>query len=218
MPRWSRFLTLWFIHTIDAFRPSTPWDYRWRLLCLQPIAWLTYTMKYLPWVFSRRYSVIEIPTRGRHSVRAIVFQPPRSPNNTGPRPLHIDWHGGAWMGGLAEYDALWCKEVSDRLGAVVISAQYRSIPANIYPTAHEDAEDTIAWVLANCKKLWNADPESLTVSGVSAGGNMMFTAGSRAKAAVGFCAVVRFKPSLKITTFETLPLSVLTHVPQLSDR
>lgn len=81
--------------------------------------------------------------------------------------------------------------MSDRLGAVVVSAQYRYAPASIYPCAHEDAEDVFAWVMANAKETWDADPEALTVSGMSVGAGLMFTAGARAKAAVGMCPAVR---------------------------
>ena len=185
-----KFLSSWFTHTKDAlFCPSLPWSYRWRLLALQPITLLTYCMTYLPYAFSCRYSVIDIPTSGRHTVRAIVFRPLKGvPSKL--HPLHIDFHGGAFVGGIAEYDAPFCELVSDRVGAVVVSAEYRCAPAHMYPCAHEDAEDVMDWVLSNAKKLWNADPDSLTISGSSAGGNLMFTAGNRAKAAVGLCAVV----------------------------
>jgi acetyl esterase/lipase len=191
MPIDIKFIAQLFSHTKDAvFGPSLPWAYRWRLLGLQPITWLTYLLKYTPWMFSRRYSVIEIPTRGRHTLRAIVFLPPHRPADR-PSPLHIDFHGGAFLGGLAEYDANWCAMISDRTGAVVVSAQYRYAPVNIYPCAHEDAEDVISWVLANARAKWDADPALLTVSGESAGADLMMVAGNRAKAAVGNCAVVR---------------------------
>ena len=186
-----KFIAYWFAPTKDAlFNSSLPWRQRWQLLLLQPIAILTYSLKYLPYIFSRRYSVIEVPTRGLHSVRAIVFQPPKKTDTT-LRPLHLDFHGGAFIGGIAEYDAPFCELVSDRTGAVVVSAQYRSAPANQYPAAHEDAEDVVDWVLNNAKTSWNADPETLTVSGSSVGGNLMFTVGRRAKAAIGFAAPVR---------------------------
>ncbi len=190
MLRHLRFAKLWFANTFDAlFNPRLPWTLRWRLLALQPITLLLFGLKYLPYAFSKRYTVIEIPTRGRHTVRAIVFQPP-SRSDTGPRPLHLDFHGGAFLPGLAEFDAYWCEQVSNRTGAVVVSAQYRYTPANIYPCAHEDAEDVVSWVLEHAKSAWNADPDSLTVSGISAGANLMMVAGTRAKAAVGFCAAV----------------------------
>lgn len=195
-----KFAGHWFGNTTDAFFATRlPWTYRWRLLALQPISLLTYGLKFLPYAFSRRYSVIEIPTRGRHTVRAIVFRPIYG-NTTHPHPLHLDFHGGAFLGGLAEYDAFWCEQVSDRTGAVVISAQYRYTPVNIYPAAHEDAEDVVDWVLENSQRMWNADPKSLTVSGTSAGANLMFTAGPRAKAAVGFCAAVSIAVLLRTAT------------------
>ncbi|KAK5164343.1 uncharacterized protein LTR77_010039 [Saxophila tyrrhenica] len=209
-----RFASHWFRNTTDAlFSPSLPWTHRWRLLLLQPLTLLTYCLKYLPYIFSHRYTVIEIPTRGRHTIRAIVFEPP-SKDHTQLRPLHIDFHGGAFLGGIAEYNALWCEQVSDRIGAVVISAQYRYAPVHTYPCAHEDAEDVLSWVLEKSQKLWNADPDSLSVSGSSAGANLMFAAGTRAKAAVGFCAAVdlRLPPwqKPKPPNFPTIdPLSFL---------
>ena len=195
MFRTLKFLSHWFAPTTDAiFSPSLPFKYRWRLLALQPITLLTYSMKYFPHLLSSRYSVIEIPTRGQHTVRAIVFQPPRR-QGTGLMPLHLDFHGGAFLGGIAEYDATFCELLSERAGTVVVSAEYRCAPVNQYPRAHEDAEDVVEWVLRNARELWNADPECFTVSGSSAGGDLMFTAGRRAKAAVGFCAVVRITSS-----------------------
>jgi acetyl esterase/lipase len=189
MLRHIKFVSQWFAPTTDAFFGRLPWTYRWRLLGLQPIALLTYAMKYIPWMFSRRYSVIEVPTRGRHRIRAIVFLPQtRRPERLSP--LHIDFHGGAFLGGLAEYDAAFCEQLSNRTGAVVVSAQYRYAPRWIYPCAHEDAEDVLAWVLENAQARWDADPVRLTVSGDSAGANLMFVAGPKARAAVGFCAPV----------------------------
>lgn len=73
---------------------------------------------------------------------------------------------------------------------MVVSVEYRHAPANVYPAAHEDAEDAVDWLLANAKELWNSDPENLTVSGFSAGANLMMVAGRRARAAVGFYAPV----------------------------
>ena len=192
MFRSLKFFLSWFQPTKAAlFKTSIPWDLRWRLLLgLQPIVLLTYSMKYLPYIFSKRCSVIDIPTRGRHTVRGIVFRPSHR-HGTQPVPLHINFHAGAFIGGIAEDTAPFCEILSDRAGAVVIGAEYRVAPAHGYPCAHEDAEDVVDWVLKNAQSLWNADPESLTVSGFSAGGNLMFAAGRRAKAAVGFYAPVR---------------------------
>ena len=186
-----RILSRWFSPARDAlFNPSIPWDWRPRLLGLQLLVLIAYPMNYLPYIFSRRYKAIEIPTRGRHTLRAIVFLPPRSDPHQ-PCPLHLDFHPGAFVGGIADAQASWCDLVSNRTGAVVVSAEYRLAPRYRYPCAHEDAEDVVAWLMSNAKEMWNADPKTLTVSGFSAGANLMFTAGSRARAAVGFYAPVR---------------------------
>ena len=193
MLRLMRLLSTWFAPARDAlFLTSIPWDWRPRLLGLQLLLLIAYPMNYLPWLFSRRYKSIEIPTRGQHTLRAIVFQPPsRDPGQSSP--LHIDFHSGGFIGGIADAQADWCNHVSDRTGAVVVSAEYRLAPRYQCPAAHEDAEDAVEWLINNARELWNADPETLTVSGFSAGANLMFTAGARAKAAVGFYAPVIFR-------------------------
>ncbi|OQN98053.1 hypothetical protein B0A48_15885 [Cryoendolithus antarcticus] len=189
-----RFALSWFEPLTTAlFTRNIPFTYRWRLLLLQPLAFLTYALKYLPYAISAPNSVIYIPTRSTHKLRALVFTIKaftKGIERTGLRPLHIDFHGGSFLGGIAEYGVPFCKEVCDRTGAVVISAQYRHAPANVYPAAHEDAEDVVDWVLANAEKRFGADAKDLTISGWSAGGNLMMVAGKRAKAAVGICAAI----------------------------
>ncbi|KAK6441730.1 hypothetical protein LTR95_002038 [Oleoguttula sp. CCFEE 5521] len=189
-----RFALSWFEPLTTAlFTRNIPFTYRWRLLLLQPLAFLTYALKYLPYAISAPYNVIYIPTRSTHKLRALVFTPKafnKGTAHTGLRPLHIDFHGGSFLGGIAEYGVPFCEEVCERTGAVVVSTQYRHAPANVYPAAHEDAEDVVDWVLANAEKRFGADSKDLTVSGWSAGGNLMMVAGTRAKAAVGVYAVV----------------------------
>lgn len=170
-----RALWHWFAPTIDAFfAPSLPFTYRWRLLTLQPIALLTYCLKGLPWLFSNAFEVIRIPTRRRNqTLRAIVFHPPCRTNHEGPlRPIHLDIHGGGFMGGLPEYDAEFCQRLSRETGGVIVSTQYRYSPRHIFPAAHEDIEDVSKWLVEHAEKRWGADPKLLTVSGSSAGANL----------------------------------------------
>jgi acetyl esterase/lipase len=188
-----RVFSRWLAPARDAlFNTSIPWDWRLRLIGLQIFLLITYPMKQLPYLFSNRYKSITIPTRGRHTLRAIVFQPPKR-DTLRPAPLHLHFHSGGFIGGIAEAQADWCSLVSDRVGAVVVSAEYRVAPRYGYPCAHEDAEDIVGWTIANASKLWNSDPTALTVSGFSAGCNLMFMAGARATAAIGFYAPVRYR-------------------------
>lgn len=65
-------------------------------------------IKLSPWVLSERYLPFHIPTRGDHTLHAIIFFPPdqdlspESDASSQLAPLHIDFHGGAFLGGIAQ--------------------------------------------------------------------------------------------------------------------
>lgn len=169
-------LSGWLQPTYDAFFNSLPFDHRWRLLLFQPLAILINLMKHLPWILSDRYTVHQISTREGRSVRAIVFQPPRRGDPNRLRPLHVDVHGGAFIGGIAEANAAFCALVSDRTGAVVVSTEHRVAPRYTFPAAHDDVDDVISFLLENAQSMFGADPKLLTVSGFSAGSNLALAA------------------------------------------
>ena len=171
----STFLRKWFHPTVDAIFSTLPFTTRWRLLVFQPLATLSYLINTIPTLFSRRFSYIRIPNRSG-SVTAIVYQPPH-PNPTDRlRPLHLDIHGGAFIGGHPEADHRFCSFLSDRTGAVVVSATYRFAPLHPFPAAIDDIDDIVAWLQQNAKSKLNADPKLFTISGSSAGGNLALAA------------------------------------------
>ncbi|KAK2731417.1 hypothetical protein FQN55_004696 [Onygenales sp. PD_40] len=158
---------------LDAlFAPGIPFSYRWRLLTIAPINTLAYSMKWLPWIFSRVYSVTWIPLRRNadHPARALVFKP-KAPSKS-LRPLHIDIHGGGFIGGIPELDNEFCAKLVEETGAVVISISYRLAPRHPFPAAHQDVEDAADYIVNNAERLWGANPNLLTISGFSAGGNL----------------------------------------------
>ncbi|KAF9891589.1 hypothetical protein FE257_003600 [Aspergillus nanangensis] len=104
------------------------------------------------------------------SVRATVFRPPRHEGSR-PRPLHLDIHGGGFIGGLPEGDAWFCEKVMAATGAVVVSAAYRYAPRHTFPSAHEDVQDVAAYLIEHADA-WGIDPRLITVSGFSAGSNL----------------------------------------------
>jgi acetyl esterase/lipase len=198
----------WFRPTYDAVFSSLPFSYRWRLLCLQPFAFLIYALKSLPYLTSSPFKVHHIPSRTpNRSIRAIIFHQPLLPGRK-LRPLHLDIHGGAFLGGIAEYDAPFCKLLADKTGAVVVSTQYRSAPVHTFPAAHEDVEDVARWLRENARDELGADPELMSVSGFSAGGSLALgvsqteglcpPAKTAVKASVTFYTPVRSKVSWKI--------------------
>ena len=161
---------------LDALFAPHPFQHRWRLLLLLPMTLLTYPLKALPYLFSRPFVVIQIPLRslGKTS-RALVYNHPSrcaKLKTDKKRPLHIDIHGGAFVGGIPEYEAPFCMQLAETTGAVVVSVTYRFAPRYTFPAAHDDVEDAIAWLVQNAEREFNADPQLVTVTGFSAGGNL----------------------------------------------
>ncbi|THC94931.1 hypothetical protein EYZ11_005570 [Aspergillus tanneri] len=168
----------WFGPLYDAFLcPSLPFTIRWRLVALQPIVFLTNAVQTFRGaaLFSKdHYTVIWIPLKRApgHSVRAILYHPPEGGMQSKRRALHLNIHGGGFIGGLPEANAQFCRRVATETGAVVISTSHRYAPRYTFPAAHEDVQDVAEWLIQNAERLWGADPRLMSVSGFSAGGNL----------------------------------------------
>lgn len=100
---------------------------------------------------------------------AVRVYRPRS--GQAPRPLVLFLHGGGWVqGNVLSYDPL-CAQVADRVGAVVVSVDYRLAPDNPFPAAVHDAYDALLWAVGAADEL-GVDPDRVAVFGDSAGGNL----------------------------------------------
>ncbi|OBT81778.1 hypothetical protein VE02_09669 [Pseudogymnoascus sp. 03VT05] len=181
-----RTISSWFRPAIDAiFSPTLPWSLRWRLLALQPISLLNYSINSFPYLFSRPFKVDWLPITPDRSLRVLVF---KSASPTGdesrPRPLHLDVHGGGFIGGLPE-------------------ATRHSAP-HTFPAAIDDVDAVVAYLRRHAGERYNADPSLITVSGFSVGGNLALATALSVpargvKAAVTFYVVVdlRLSPAEK---------------------
>lgn len=173
------FLYRWISPLYDAFFcPSLPFTIRWRLVAFQPLVFLTNTIQYFQGstLFSKNTeTVIWIPLKRSpgHSVRAIVYHPTGRTSRSEKRPLHLNIHGGGFLGGLPEGNAPFCRKVSAETGAVVVSTSYQYAPRYTFPVAHEDVQDVADWLVQNAEELWGADPTLMSVSGFSVGGNLV---------------------------------------------
>lgn len=86
-------------------------------------------------------------------------------------PVVVYFHGGGWvLADLNVYDAT-PRSMAKSLNAIVVSVEYRKGPENKFPAFHEDANNAYRWVLDNARS-WGGDPETIAVSGESAGGNL----------------------------------------------
>ncbi|KAL4945923.1 hypothetical protein BDV06DRAFT_235848 [Aspergillus oleicola] len=165
------------------FASSLSLKTRCLMLTLQPITLLTYAIEYLTSLKFPHSHEIRISLRNGERVRAVVYIPPTSQAQTQPQdpngrkrvPLHLNIHGGAFLGGLPEANARFCHSLAQS-GVLVVSSAYRYAPKHTFPVAHGDVCDVAVYLLGHAEELWGGefevDVEAFTVSGFSVGGNL----------------------------------------------
>jgi len=206
VPGFLRSAGAWVRPAWDAlFAPKLPWEYRWRLFFgLQPISLLAYSLASYRYLFRRPFQVEWLPIAPGRTVRVLVY---KSASPTGSearlRPLHVDCHAGAFVGGIPEANAAFCSRVARETGAVVISTTYRFAPRHPFPAAIDDVDAVVAFLQEHARERYGADPSLMTTSGSSAGGNLALATSlsvpGAIKAAVTFYAAInlQLKPQEK---------------------
>ncbi|KJZ68780.1 hypothetical protein HIM_11824 [Hirsutella minnesotensis 3608] len=190
-------LRIWFRPLLVAcFSAQIPWGLRWRTLLLQPISLITYSVATIPYLFSRPFAVEQLPITPTQSVRAAIFKSPGTGKGRRLRPLHVDIHGGSFIGGLAESNAVFDERVAKETGAVVVGITYRFAPEHTFPVAIDDVDETIKWIQDHAELRWGADPTLITVGGSSAGGNLALAStqqlNCQAQSPMGLKGIVTF--------------------------
>jgi acetyl esterase len=88
------------------------------------------------------------------------------------RPLVFYFHGGGFVVGHLALGGWLCGLVAARVGAVVVSVDYRLAPVHRFPAAVEDCYAALAWAADNAAKLGASPSGPIGVMGESAGGNL----------------------------------------------
>lgn len=109
----------------------------------------------------------KIPGRDNHKIALRIY----IPNATTNLPVMVYFHGGGWVfGSIEEADAV-CRRLSNHLGCIIASVDYRLAPEFPFPKPLEDAYEAVKWVSKNTY-LFGGDRENVFVGGESAGANL----------------------------------------------
>ena len=93
------------------------------------------------------------------------------PDEAGPVPGVVYFHGGGFViCDLDSHDGA-ARRITNALGAVVVSVDYRLAPEHPWPAAADDSYAATRWVGDHANEL-GIDPARLVVAGDSAGGNL----------------------------------------------
>src|SRR5512133_258905 len=121
-----------------------------------------------------------IPTP-QGKARTLVHRPPQARAEDGPRPALVLFHGGGFVFGLPENEAVFCRRLANNLDCIVINPDYVLSPERPFPGAAHQCYEIVAWGARAAERL-GIDPERLAVGGHSAGGNLAAVAAAQAVA------------------------------------
>ncbi len=108
-----------------------------------------------------------IPARDGHRLSARLF----APASDDPLPVLLYFHGGGFtVGSVATHEPL-CRHLAHLAHGAVVSVDYRLAPEWKFPTAVNDAWDSLAWLRDQAPGL-RLDAARIAVGGDSAGGTL----------------------------------------------
>lgn len=120
----------------------------------------------IPKAVLARVEDLEITMRDGHLLAARLYAP-----DHGLLPVLMYFHGGGFtVGSIATHDAL-CRQLAHLAHCAVVSVDYRLAPEHKFPTAANDAWDSLQWLAGKGGSL-GIDTRRIAVGGDSAGGTL----------------------------------------------
>lgn len=102
-------------------------------------------------------------------VRTLFHRPVGKPRHGLPVVVMI--HGGGFLFGRPEHEAVFCRRMAQNLGCLVVNPDYDRTPDHAFPTAARQCYELVAWLAREAESL-GIDKERIAVGGNSAGGNL----------------------------------------------
>lgn len=116
-----------------------------------------------------RVESLHIPARDGQMLPARLYA--SAGPEEGPLPVLLYFHGGGFtVGSVATHEPL-CRHLAHLTQAAVLSVDYRLAPEWKFPTAVNDAWDSLAWLMAHGASA-GLDTSRVAVGGDSAGGTL----------------------------------------------
>lgn len=132
-------------------------------------------------IFTRKYFGIpakppkrrefSIPVHGGEVAGTLFIPNNMVKNEKLTTPVMLYFHGGGWVLSTIAMHTRLCEKFSALLGIPILSVEYRLAPEHKFPTAAEDAYDSLVWVHDHADEL-HFNPDAVYVMGSSAGGNL----------------------------------------------
>ncbi len=114
-----------------------------------------------------RVQNLEIPTRDGTTLNARLFAASVEPG----QPVLLYFHGGGFTIGSAATHEPLCRALAHQGRCAVVSVDYRLAPDAKFPTAVNDAWDSLQWLRAQAAGL-GLDAQRIAIGGDSAGGTL----------------------------------------------
>jgi acetyl esterase/lipase len=116
---------------------------------------------------------VEYLNHGKTPLLARVFKP----RGSGPLPIMIELHGGAWVRGN-RFNGDEANEALAKNGVTVVALDFRVPPEAPYPASLADIHYGIRWAKTQAAS-WNGSPDKIGAMGTSSGAHLAMLLGMR---------------------------------------
>lgn len=110
----------------------------------------------------------DIPTRDGATIAVRTY----CRRGTRGGPVLVVLHGGGWILGGLDNEALLCRQFAEHLNGVAVNVDYRLAPEFKFPIPVYDSHDAVRWTASNPDVHGGDLSKGFIVAGVSAGANM----------------------------------------------